>query len=63
MVQNFRENAKNHMNVNFRDKNFMIAKFFRDYLRTAAPALTLSLRPQFLHVVLGLVSVKRNESK
>ena len=25
MVQIFREIAKNHMNVNFRDKNFMIA--------------------------------------
>ena len=33
MVQNFREIAKNHMNVNFRDKNFVIATFFRDYLR------------------------------
>ena len=41
MVQNFREIAKNHMNVNFRDKNFVIAKFFHDYLSTAAPALTI----------------------
>ena len=33
MVQNFREIAKNHMNVNFRDKIFVIATFFRDYRR------------------------------
>ena len=32
VVQNFREIAKNCMNVNFRDKNFMIAMFFHDYL-------------------------------
>ena len=41
MIQNFREIAKNHMNVNFHDKNFVIAKFFRDYLSAAAPALTI----------------------
>ena len=29
------------MNVNFRDKIFVIAKFFRDYLYAAAPALTI----------------------
>ena len=33
MVQNFREIAENHINVNFRDKNFVIATFFRDYPR------------------------------
>ena len=58
MVQNFREIAKNHMNVKFRDKNFVIAKFFHDYLRTTAPALTIHVvaRPTILtHVVLGLV--------
>ena len=37
----FREIAKNHMNVNFCDKNFVIAKYFRDYLRAAAPAVTI----------------------
>ena len=35
MVQNFREIAKNHMNVNFRDKNFVITKFFHDYCYSA----------------------------
>ena len=29
------------MNVNFRDKNFVIAKFFCDYLRAVAPMLTI----------------------
>ena len=29
------------MNVNFRDKNFVIATFFRDYLRAAAPSRTI----------------------
>ena len=43
MVQNFREIAKNHMNVNFRDKNFVIAKLFRDYLRAMAPTLTINV--------------------
>ena len=28
MVQNFREIAEDHMNVNFCDKNFVIATFF-----------------------------------
>ena len=41
MVQNFCEIAKNPMNVNFRQKNFVIAKFFRDYLCAAAPVLTI----------------------
>ena len=41
MVQIFREIAKNHMNVNFRDKNFVITMFFRDYLHAAAPAWTI----------------------
>ena len=31
------------MNVNFLDKNFVIAKFFRDYLHAAAPALTIHI--------------------
>ena len=30
MVQKFLETAENHMNVNFRDKNFVIAPIFRD---------------------------------
>ena len=38
MAQNFREIAENHMNVNFCDKNFVIATFFRDYRSTAGPA-------------------------
>ena len=48
MVQNFREIAENPMIENFRDKNFVIATFFRDYHRAAA-SVTLSLRPQ-LHM-------------
>ena len=30
MVQKFSETAENQMNVNFRDKNFVIAPIFRD---------------------------------
>jgi hypothetical protein len=41
VVQNFREIAENPMNENFRDKNFVIATFFRDYRRTAAPVRTI----------------------
>ena len=56
---------KLHMNVNFRDKNFVISTGFF-FVITSAPRrprgqFALSLRPQFLHVALGLVSVKRNE--
>ena len=29
------------MNVNFRDKNFVIATFFLDYLHAAMPARTI----------------------
>ena len=45
MVQNFREIAENPIIENFRDKNFVIATFFRDYHRAAA-----SVRPT-IHVV------------
>ena len=41
MVQKFREIAKNHLNVNFRDKNFVIVTFFRDYRCFAAPTWTI----------------------
>ena len=40
MVQKFREITKNHLNVNFRDKNFVIATLFHDYRRFAAPTRT-----------------------
>ena len=43
MVQNFHEIAENHMNVNLRDKNFVIATFFRDYRHAAAPARTIHI--------------------
>ena len=43
MVQNFCEIAKNHMNANFHDKNFMIATFFRDYLCATAPTQTIHI--------------------
>ena len=42
MVQNFRDIAENHMNVNFRDKNFVTAIFFRDYRRVVAPPTNLT---------------------
>ena len=31
------------MNVNFRDKNFVITMFFHDYLRATAPAWTIHI--------------------
>ena len=43
MVQNFHEIAKIHMNVNFRDKNFMIASFFRDYHCATVPVQTVHI--------------------
>ena len=52
VVQNFREIAKNHMNVNSRDKNFVVATFFRDYCHLRGQ-VTLLLHPQFLHMALG----------
>ena len=39
MVQKFRET--NPMKENFRDKNFVIATFFRDYRRAATPVRTI----------------------
>ena len=44
MVQNFREIDENPIIENFRDKNFVIATFFRDYCRAAAPV-------RIIHVV------------
>jgi hypothetical protein len=41
VVQKFREIAKNPINENFRDKNFVIATFFRDYRRVAARVRTI----------------------
>ena len=41
MVQNFREIAANPINETFRDKNFVIATFFRDYRHGAAPVRTV----------------------
>ena len=37
MVQKFRETAENHTNVNFRDKNFVIAPIFRDSCSSRPP--------------------------
>ena len=37
IAPNFHEIAENPMIENFRDKNFVIATFFRDYHRTEAP--------------------------
>ena len=41
MVQNFREIAENPIIENFRDKNFVIATFFREYRRAASPMRTI----------------------
>ena len=41
VVQNFYEIAENPIIENFRNKNFMIATFFRDYRRAAAPVRTI----------------------
>ena len=60
MVQNFRENAKNHMNANFRDKNFVIATFFRDYLLAAAPTLTIHVVAPPTILTRGVGARKRN---
>ena len=54
------------MNVNFRDKCFMIAKLFRDYCHTTVPAWTVHVvaLPIILTRGIGLeVYLKRNESK
>ena len=59
MVQNFREIAKNHVNVNFRDKNFVIATFFRDYLRTAAPSRTIHVVAPPTILTCGVGACKR----
>ena len=39
----FREIAENPIIENFCDKNFVIATFFRDYRRTAAPMRTIHI--------------------
>ena len=41
MVQNFREITENPLIENFRDKNFVITTFFRDYHCAAAPVWTI----------------------
>ena len=43
MVQKFRETAENPTKENFRDKNFVIATFFRDYRRVATPVRTIHI--------------------
>ena len=52
------------MNVNFRDKNFVITTFFRDYLGATAPAWTIhvvALPTILIHMVLG--ACKREEKR
>ena len=41
VVQKFRETAENPMKEHFRDKNFVIATFFRDYRHAATPVQTI----------------------
>ena len=50
------------MIVNFRDKNFVIATFFRDYLRAAAPERTIPL-PTILIATHGVGACKRKEKR
>ena len=53
MVQKFRETAENHMNVTFRDKNFMIAPIFRDSCYSAYNAMSDAPPTFSAHVVGG----------
>ena len=46
MVQNFRDIAKNHMNVNFRNKYFVIATFF--FVITSAGTIHVIALPTIL---------------
>ena len=57
--KNFVKLLKNHMNVNFRDKNFVIATFFRDYLRTAVPARTIHVVAPPIILTHGVGACKR----
>ena len=41
MAQNFHEIAENPMNENFRDKNFVIATYFREYRCAVVPVWTI----------------------
>ena len=59
MVQKFREIAKNHTNVYFRDKNFVITMFFCDYLRAAAPARTIHVVAPPIILTHGVGACKR----
>ena len=54
---NFCEIAKNHINVNFRDKNFMITKFFRDYCHAVAP-----VQSSTIHIVVPPTILTRARS-
>ena len=61
MVQNFHEIAEKPMIKNFRDKNFVIATFLRDYNHATAPMQTIHVvaPPTIAH---GLaLSVKRKK--
>ena len=59
MVQKFHEIAKNHTNVHFRDKNFVITMFFCDYLRAAAPARTIHVVAPPIILTHGVGACKR----
>ena len=50
------------MNVNFRDKNFVIATFFRDYLRTAVPARTIHVVAPPTILALGVGACKNRNN-
>ena len=63
MVQNFCEIANNHMNVNFRDKNFVMATFFRDYLCAVAPAWTIHIVAQPTILTRGIGACKRKANQ
>ena len=51
------------MNVNFRDKNFVMAAFFRDYLRAVAPAWTIHIVAQPTILTHGIGASKRKANQ
>ena len=59
MVENFHEIAKNHTNVNFCDKIFIIATFFHDYCHAVVPKRTILT----CGIGLEVCKPKRKESK
>ena len=53
MVQNFCEIAENDMNVHFRNKNFVIITFFRDYCYSSACCGVLTPKSNYIETFLA----------